>query len=58
MVYISESVHETVVRRDGVSKLIELMRTYEDNVDIQLNGCKTIGNLAVNGTYSQKSCKI
>jgi len=44
-----ECVHETVVRRDGVSKLIDLMRHYEDNDEIQLNGCKVIGNIAVNG---------
>lgn len=51
VVSLKESVHETVVRLDGVSKLIELMRTYEENEDIQLNSCKTIGNLAVNGDF-------
>ncbi|KAL4229590.1 hypothetical protein ACF0H5_012628 [Mactra antiquata] len=51
LISLKATVHETVVRKDGVSKLIELMKTYEENVDIQMNGCKTIGNLAVNGNF-------
>ena len=37
------------MRKDGVIRLIEFMRTYEDNIDIQINGTKVLGNLAVNG---------
>ena len=42
-------MHVTVVQRDGVGRLVELMRLYEDNVDIQLHSCRVLGNLAVNG---------
>ncbi|XP_053408727.1 uncharacterized protein LOC123559383 isoform X2 [Mercenaria mercenaria] len=51
LISLKECVHETVVRLDGVTKLIELMRTYEENVDIQLNSCKAIGNIAVNADF-------
>ncbi|XP_060604392.1 uncharacterized protein LOC132757202, partial [Ruditapes philippinarum] len=46
-----ECVHETVIRLNGVTTLIELMRTYEENIDIQLNSCKTIGNISVNVNF-------
>lgn len=52
-IILTDCVQETVVRRDGVSKLIDLMRNYEDNDEIQVNGCKVIGNIAVNGKLAE-----
>ncbi|XP_052258678.1 uncharacterized protein LOC127863298 isoform X2 [Dreissena polymorpha] len=51
LVAVKECVHATVVRHDGISKLIELMKKYELNVDIQVNSSKVIGNLAVNDNF-------
>ncbi|WAR05560.1 AARA-like protein [Mya arenaria] len=51
LVAVRECVHVNVVKNDGISKLIELMKRYDDNVDIQLHSCKVIGNLAVNDNF-------
>ncbi|WAR05571.1 AARA-like protein [Mya arenaria] len=51
LVAVRECVHVNVVKNDGISKLIDLMKKYDDNVDIQLHSCKVIGNLAVNDNF-------
>ena len=48
--YITASTHKTVVRTGCIRLLIDKMKLLEDNVDIQINSSKILGNLAVNGT--------
>ena len=35
--------------------LVDKMKIFEDNVDIQVNSCKILGNLAVNGKFERKN---
>ena len=40
-----------MVKTGCIRLLVDKMKIYEDNVDIQVNSCKILGNLAVNGKY-------
>ena len=43
------STHKAIVRTGCIRLLVDKMKIFEDNVDIQINSCKILGNLAVNG---------
>ena len=50
---ISACVHDVIVRTGCIRLLVDKMKIFEDNVDIQVNSCKILGNLAVNGKFDQ-----
>ncbi|KAL3885769.1 hypothetical protein ACJMK2_025810 [Sinanodonta woodiana] len=44
----NNTVQEELVKIGGLEALLSTMRRLEDNVNIQTNGCRAIGNMAVN----------
>ena len=44
-----------MIRTGCVRLLVDKMKIFEDNVDIQVNSCKILGNLAVNGKFERRN---
>ena len=44
-----------MIRTGCIRLLVDKMKIFEDNVDIQVNSCKILGNLAVNGKFEGRN---
>lgn len=49
---LSDNYEQEIYAADGITKILSSMKTYEDELDAQIIGCKTLAHLSLDGIFN------